>query len=282
MDARRPRSRRALAAPDPAGRVCRADDSGGRLRSGRWRRHRRCGPRRCQRRGCPWRGQAGLYLLWLSRSRSTPGRLGCRRRRDSRQTAVWGILAFYVIPRERRTLETLLQAQEALEDRYSRTGSYPPRTNDGTMPTTLLGDSNRQGVDMILDGFGRLHYHLDGAWKLASYTVFSFGFDGRPSDDDLCVTGGTRAGVWLHHAAASVRALLGKTSAKSPMSSISAPKSRRSGLAVCRETGGEHHARLTSPAFQGNPPAARRARWPCRDQPRASLEVLARALAGTP
>ena len=70
---------------------------------------------------------------------------------------------------------------------------------------------------MILDGFGRpVHYHLDGAWKLASYTLFSFGFDGRPSDDDLCVTGGTRAGVWLHHASASVRALLGKTSGEKP------------------------------------------------------------------
>lgn len=159
---------------------------------------------------------ASIYYRFLGRIRH-PVVWGVIAGAIAGTAAVWGILALYVMPKERRTLETLLQVQEALEDRYNRTGSYPPRTNDETMPTTLLGESNRQGVEVILDGFGRpVHYHLDGAWKIASYTVSSFGFDGRPSEDDLCVTGGTRTGVWLQHASASVRALMGGTSGEKP------------------------------------------------------------------
>jgi hypothetical protein len=121
---------------------------------------------------------------------------------------VWAILALYVVPRERRTLETLLHVQLALEDEYQRTGSFPRPTGEGTVPPALLDEPAGQPATPILDGFGRpILYDLKGLWKLASYTVSSMGFDGHPSDDDLCLTGGTRAGTWLQRAAGPVRAL---------------------------------------------------------------------------
>jgi hypothetical protein len=113
---------------------------------------------------------------------------------------VWGALAFDVIPRERRTVEVLLRVRSALEQRYEADGSYPAPTESGAVPPGLAAETT--------DAFGRpIGYRLTGAWKIASYTLTSLGADGRPSDDDLCVAGGTRAGQWLERAAASMGAL---------------------------------------------------------------------------
>jgi hypothetical protein len=105
---------------------------------------------------------------------------------------LWIVLGFYVIPRERRTLDVLRSAQSAIEQSYAEAGVYP-----ATVPVTL-------------DGFGRaISYQLAGKWKLASYTLSSLGFDGRPSDDDLCVTGGTRAGLWLRRGSDTLKKTIG-------------------------------------------------------------------------
>jgi len=37
-----------------------------------------------------------------------------------------------------------------------------------------------------------LEYRVSGKWKLASYTLTSYGFDGKPGSDDLCVSGSTK------------------------------------------------------------------------------------------
>jgi hypothetical protein len=43
------------------------------------------------------------------------------------------------------------------------------------------------------DAFDRpLVYRVSGIWQFASYTLTSLGFDGKPSDDDLCVSGATK------------------------------------------------------------------------------------------
>jgi hypothetical protein len=121
---------------------------------------------------------------------------------------VWAILALYVVPRERRTLETLLHVQLALEAEYQRTNSFPHPTDDGTVPPALVESPAGQSATPIVDGFGRpIRYGLKGAWRLESYTLSSLGFDGHPSDDDICLSGGTRAGTWLQRAAGPVSAL---------------------------------------------------------------------------
>jgi hypothetical protein len=112
---------------------------------------------------------------------------------------VWGVLALWVIPGEQKTLKTMLDVQSQLEDQYRRDGHYPP----SDAGATIAGQSGP-----IVDGFGRpIRYRVDGAWKLASYTISSLGFDGRPSEDDLCITGGTRLGAWLQRASDRMHAL---------------------------------------------------------------------------
>lgn len=149
---------------------------------------------------------AAVYYRFLARLRH-PVLWGVGAGAVAGTAVVWAILALYVVPRERRTLETLLHVQLALEDEYQRTGAFPRPAADGTLPPALLDDAGKTAAP-ILDGFGRpILYDLKGVWKLASYMVSSVGFDGHPSDDDLCLSGGTRAGTWLQRASGPVRAL---------------------------------------------------------------------------
>lgn len=93
---------------------------------------------------------------------------------------VWLILVVSVIPKERATLSSLLVAQSTLEQRYRSDGRYP------------------EAIAPLDDAFGRpIEYRLKGSWKLASYRLSSVGADGVPSDDDLCVAGGTQFALWV-------------------------------------------------------------------------------------
>jgi hypothetical protein len=51
--------------------------------------------------------------------------------------------------------------------------------------------------DFILDGFGRpLHLRVKGKGILASYTLISWGYDGKPGRDDLCISRSSDISKW--------------------------------------------------------------------------------------
>ncbi|HET7543789.1 MAG TPA: hypothetical protein VFK05_28150 [Polyangiaceae bacterium] len=96
--------------------------------------------------------------------------------------ALWAALAVWVVPGETRTMKILASARDDIERAQRESGKYPAPDADGHYV--------QQG-NVVLDGFGQpLHYRVEGRWKLASYVLVSWGFDARPSDDDLCVQGG--------------------------------------------------------------------------------------------
>jgi hypothetical protein len=88
---------------------------------------------------------------------------------------VWLLLALLVVPRELRTTAVLLRARADVEQFHERHRSFPAT------------------LEPILDGFGRpVQYEVQGKWLAQSYRIVSRGFDGIPSDDDLCVQGQTK------------------------------------------------------------------------------------------
>ena len=92
-------------------------------------------------------------------------------------------------------MKILATARADIERVQRESGKYPAPDAEGHYV--------QQG-SVLLDGFGRpLHYRVAGHWQLASYVVVSWGFDARPSDDDLCVAGGGK----LHRVRLAVDAL---------------------------------------------------------------------------
>jgi hypothetical protein len=94
---------------------------------------------------------------------------------------LWAALAILVLPGEARTTESLAGAQHAVELHYAHAHAYP-RPDDGQL-----------SIDGVVaeDGFGRpLEYRVRGGWRVASWTLRSYGYDGeRGTADDLCVSG---------------------------------------------------------------------------------------------
>jgi hypothetical protein len=128
---------------------------------------------------------------------------------------LWAFLVLSVFPRERQTLETLTRLQAAVELQYQTKGSYPASA-DGTVPTDLRVGPDAQSGAPVTDAFGHpIRYRVSGAWKVATYTIESLGFDGRQSDDDLCVSGGTRLGTWAQRASTALRGLSAASAAPS-------------------------------------------------------------------
>jgi hypothetical protein len=85
----------------------------------------------------------------------------------------WLLIAILIVPGEGRTTAALEAAGKDLEAAYRSDGSFP-RDFSST------------------DGFGRpMRYRISGVWKVASWTLTSDGYDGRPSSDDLCISGST-------------------------------------------------------------------------------------------
>jgi hypothetical protein len=102
---------------------------------------------------------------------------------------VWVALALWVVPRESQTLSVLLLAQARVE----ALDAHPEPAADGLFHPSSWGGTG--GDEPVLDGFGRpICYSRAGAWRATSYTLRSLGFDGVPSDDDLCVGGQTALG----------------------------------------------------------------------------------------
>jgi len=120
---------------------------------------------------------------------------------------LWGALAVWVVPGETRTMKILASGRDDIERTQRDSGKYPSPDADGHYV--------REG-SVVTDGFGRpLHYRVAGHWKLASYVISSWGFDARPSDDDLCVAGGSKLSSVSRAAEALARMLEGKTDAPS-------------------------------------------------------------------
>lgn len=97
---------------------------------------------------------------------------------------LWLVIGIAILPREGRTIERMVAAQSAIEDHYRAHGALPKPGVDGTL---------RVGDRVLIDGFGRpFAYRVRGAWKAASWSLQSPGYDGVASEDDLCLTGQTK------------------------------------------------------------------------------------------
>jgi hypothetical protein len=93
---------------------------------------------------------------------------------------LWAGLALTRLPHERDTAAALQAANDKIEQVYKETGSFPPAAG------------GRLVIDGVTyrDGFGQpLVYEVGGAWKLAHWSLRSYGYDGKRSADDLCIGG---------------------------------------------------------------------------------------------
>lgn len=108
---------------------------------------------------------------------------------------LWGVLAVRVLPGEARTAETLALVQARIEATYQRTSRYPAPDQNGHLRYESLDDGG-SGAGVVLDGFGHpIEYRKTGHWKVASYRLRSYGYDGAPGgNDDLCRSGATKLG----------------------------------------------------------------------------------------
>jgi hypothetical protein len=108
-------------------------------------------------------------------------------------TLSW-MLALVDVPKEENTAQSLAEVHALIERFYNEKGSYPKPTEAGQLTWAALGQPEK-GM-LVLDGFARpLEYRVGGAWKVATYRIRSFGYDGRPGGgDDLCASGGTALG----------------------------------------------------------------------------------------
>jgi|GEM_PF-6642388 len=98
---------------------------------------------------------------------------------------VWLLLALLVIPRELRTAQLLEQLRVEAEQAYKSTRNYPKSVDVNYYPSSMNAP--------VLDDFGQpLHYEVQSKWLAKSYRITSYGADGRPSSDDLCVQGENR------------------------------------------------------------------------------------------
>jgi MFS family permease len=110
-----------------------------------------------------------------------------------------GVIALVIIPAETRTVQILAATQQQVERFHKKTGRFPTVDAEGRLTSKELGLDAR-GVgndDFILDGFGRpLHFQVKGKGILASYTLISWGYDGKPGRDDLCISRASEVSKW--------------------------------------------------------------------------------------
>jgi len=110
-----------------------------------------------------------------------------------------GVIALVIIPAETRTVQILSATQQQIERFHKKTGRFPTADAEGRLTSKELGLDAR-GIgndDFILDGFGRpLHFRVKGKGILASYTLISWGYDGKPGRDDLCISRGSEVSKW--------------------------------------------------------------------------------------
>ncbi|MEY4581426.1 MAG: hypothetical protein RL701_6129 [Pseudomonadota bacterium] len=96
--------------------------------------------------------------------------------------SVWLLLALIIVPKETDTMQQLLEAQAALDHYYTEHQRYP-EVAAGLASVHVPPH----------DAFGRaLQYEALQTRFRSSYRLHSLGWDGRASDDDLCVSGNSR------------------------------------------------------------------------------------------
>jgi len=104
-----------------------------------------------------------------------------------------------IVPAETRTVQILAETQQQIEKFHKKAGRFPNPDAEGRLTSKALGLAGG-GVgndDFILDGFGRpLHLRVNGKGILASYTLISWGYDGKPGRDDLCISRSSDVSKW--------------------------------------------------------------------------------------
>ena len=129
---------------------------------------------------------ARAYYAFIWRQRRHPLAWGLGTGLALGIVGVWAMLAALIVPRESQTLNVLLLTQA----RIQALPAHPEPPADGLLYPSLWGAP--ASASPVLDGFGRpIHYTRAGAWGATSYTLRSLGYDGVPSDDDLCLSGKT-------------------------------------------------------------------------------------------
>ena len=110
-----------------------------------------------------------------------------------------GVIALVIVPAETRTVQILAGMQQQIERFHKKNRRFPTADAEGRLTSKELG-LDAPGVrndDFIVDGFGRpLHFRVRGKGILASYTLISWGYDGKPGRDDLCVSRSSDVSKW--------------------------------------------------------------------------------------
>jgi hypothetical protein len=108
---------------------------------------------------------------------------------------LWGFISIFILPGELRTAAILIDAQARIEQQFEQRGTFPAPTEAGHISLRALGDEKAPEDAVLLDGFGHpVVYKKWGLWKVATWSLRSSGYDGKPGRDDLCRHGGTKLG----------------------------------------------------------------------------------------
>jgi hypothetical protein len=91
----------------------------------------------------------------------------------------------------------LAETQQQIEKFHKKTGRFPTPDAEGRLTSKAMEAPEARKDDFILDGFGRpLHFRVKGKGILASYTLISWGYDGKPGTDDLCISRSSDVSKW--------------------------------------------------------------------------------------
>jgi hypothetical protein len=113
------------------------------------------------------------------------------------------IIALVIVPRETQTVRILAETQQQIEKFHKKTGRFPTPDAEGRLTFKAIGMEPPDAAKgaYVLDGFGQpLHFRVKGKGILASYTLTSWGYDGKPSKDDLCISGSSQVAKWAEQA----------------------------------------------------------------------------------
>jgi hypothetical protein len=114
---------------------------------------------------------------------------------------LWGLISWLIVPKEMKTSEALLRAEQSVKVQYEAQKSFPTPGANHSFPQA----PDQENSPPLLDGFGRpFLYHVTKNGSQMSYRIKSLGFDGKPGKDDLCVAGSTGAD-WAEKLVAAVK-----------------------------------------------------------------------------
>ena len=122
---------------------------------------------------------------------------------------LWLLIAVLIAPKEAETATLMARIQSDLEASYSPDHGFVTDVDGKLMQSALDSSAARSA---IADSFGRdFVYHSEHSGGTSTYRLRSLGYDGVPSDDDLCVSGETSRARRLIHRVGSAAATLVET-----------------------------------------------------------------------